>query len=91
VRPYLEHGFLELDNNTAERAMRPIAIGRKNYLFLGSETGGKSAAICYSLIETCKLNGINPQSWLTHALANIQDTKISDLDKLLPWNYVEES
>ena len=67
VRPYLEHGFLELDNNTAERAMRPIAIGRKNYLFLGSEKGGKSAAICYSLIETCKLNDVNPQSWLTHA------------------------
>lgn len=91
VRPYLDHGFLELDNNTAERAMRPIAIGRKNYLFLGSEKGGKSAAICYSLIETCKLNGVNPQSWLTHALANIQDTKLSELDKLLPWNYVEES
>ena len=91
VWPYLEHGFLELDNNTAERAMRPIAIGRKNYLFLGSEKGGKSAAICYSLIETCKLNDVNPQSWLTHALANIQDTKVSDLDKLLPWNYVEES
>ena len=91
VRPYLEHGFLELDNNTAERAMRPIAIDRKNYLFLGSEKGGKSAAICYSLIETCKLNGVNPQSWLTHALANIQDTKLSDLDKLLPWNYIEES
>ena len=91
VRPYLNHGFLELDNNTAERAMRPIAIGRKNYLSLGSEKGGKSAAICYSLIETCKLNNINPQSWLTHALTNIQDTKVSDLDKLLPWNYVEES
>ena len=91
VRPYLEHGFLELDNNTAERAMRPIAIGRKNYLFLGSEKGGKSAAICYSLIETCKLNNVNPQSWLTYALTNIQDTKISDLDKLLPWNYLEEA
>ena len=90
VRPYLNHGFLELDNNTAERAMRPIAIGRKNYLFLGSEKGGKSAAICYSLIETCKLNNVNPQSWLTYALTNIQDTIVSDLDKLLPWNYVEE-
>ena len=62
VRPYLEHGFLELDNNTPERAMRPIAIGRKNYLFLSSEKGSKSAAICYSLVETCKLNGVNPQS-----------------------------
>ncbi len=90
VRPYLTHGFLELDNNTAERAMRSIAIGRKNYLFLGSEKGGKSAAIAYSLIETCKLNGINPQDWLTYALANIQYTKISDLDKLMPWNYENE-
>jgi len=70
--------------------MRPIAIGRKNYLFLGSEKVGKSEAIYYSLIETCKLNGVNPQSWLTHALTNIQDTKISDLDKLMPWNYVKE-
>jgi len=85
----VEHGFLELDNNTPERAMRPIAIGRKNYLFLGSEKGGKSAAICYSLIETCKLNGVNPQSWLTNALANIQDIKVSDLDTLKPWNFVE--
>jgi len=50
VRPYLDHGFLELDNNTAERAMRPIAIGRKKYLFFGSEKGGKSATICYPLI-----------------------------------------
>ena len=89
VCPYLTHGFLELDNNTAERAMRPIAIGRKNYLFLGSEKGGKSAAICYSLIETAKLNGVNPQSWLTYALATIQDTKISNLDKLMPWSYQE--
>ncbi|PHR61904.1 MAG: hypothetical protein COA43_01665 [Robiginitomaculum sp.] len=89
IRPYLTHGFLELDNNIAERAMRPIAIGRKNYLLLGSEKGGKSAAIAYSLIKTCKLNRINPQSWLTYALANIQDTNISDLDKLMPWNYVE--
>ena len=70
--------------------MRPIAIGRKNYLFLGSKKGGKRSAICYSLIETCKLNGVNPQSWLPYALANIQDAKLSDLDKLLPWNYFEE-
>ena len=69
--------------------MRPIAIGRKTSLCLGSEAGGKSAAICYSLIDNCKLNGVNPQSWLTYALANIQDTKLSDLDKLLPWNSVE--
>ena len=57
LRPYLDHGILELDNNTAERAMRSIAIGRKNYLFVGSQSGGKAAAIAYTLIETAKLNG----------------------------------
>jgi hypothetical protein len=65
LRPWLDHGFLELDNNAAERSMRPIALGRKNYLFMGSEGGGKSAAIAYTLIETAKLNGVDPQAWLT--------------------------
>ena len=60
LRPYLDHGFLEIDNNSAERAMKPIAIGRKNYLFVGSEGGGKSAAIAYTLIQTAKLNGVDP-------------------------------
>jgi transposase len=62
ARPYLDHGFLELDNNTAEHAVRPVTLGRKNYLFMGSEAGGKSAAIAYSLIETCKLNRVNPEA-----------------------------
>ncbi|MFT4620303.1 MAG: hypothetical protein ACI90Y_001630 [Polaromonas sp.] len=61
ARPYLDHGVLELDNNTAERAMRSVAIGRKNYLFVGSQTGGKAAAIAFTLIETAKLNGIDSQ------------------------------
>ena len=74
------------DNNTAERAMRSIAIGRKNYLFMGSEAGGKSAAIAYTLIETAKLNGINPQAWLADTLARIPDYKITRVDGLLPWN-----
>ena len=64
LRPYLEHGFLELDNNAAERAMRPIALGRKNYLFMGSAAGGKAASIAYTLIETAKMNGLDPQAWL---------------------------
>lgn len=64
LRGYLDHGILELDNNTAERSMRAIALGRKNYLFMGSERGGKSAAIAYTLIETAKLNGVDPQPWL---------------------------
>ncbi len=87
LRPYLEHGFLELDNNAAERAMRPLAVGRKNYLFMGSERGGKSAAVVYTLIETAKLNGIDPQKWLTDVLARIADHKINRIDELLPWNW----
>jgi hypothetical protein len=87
LRGYLDHGFLELDNNTAERSMRGIAIGRKNYMFVGSERGGKSAAIIYTLIETAKLNGVNTQAWLTWFLERIADHKINRIDELLPWNY----
>lgn len=91
VRPYLDDGRLELDNNTAERAMRAIAVGRKNYLFMGSEGGGKAAAIAYTLIETCKLNGIDPQAWLTNTLSCIADHKITRIDELLPWRYAAEA
>lgn len=87
LRPYLDHGFLEIDNNAAERAMKPVAIGRKNYLFVGSKGGGKSAAIAYTLIETAKLNSVDPQAWLTHVLAKIADHKITRLDELMPWRY----
>ena len=86
LRGYLDHGFLELDNNTAERSMRGIAIGRKNYMFVGSERGGKSAAIIYTLIETAKLNNVDPQAWLTDTLSRIADHKINRIDELLPWN-----
>ena len=85
MRPYLDHGILEIDNNTAERA-RAVALGRKNYLFVGSQTGGKSAAIAYTLIETAKLNGVDPQAWLADTLARIPDHKINRIDDLLPWN-----
>lgn len=86
LRPYLDHGNLELDNNTAERAMRSIALGRKNYLFVGSQTGGKAAEIAYTLIETAKLNGVDPQKWLADTLARIPDYKITKVNDLLPWN-----
>ena len=89
LRPYLDHGFLELDNNTAERGMRAIAIGRKDWLFAGSERGGRSAAIAYTLIETAKLNGIDPQAWLTDTLGRISDHKITRLDELMPWRYAQ--
>ena len=75
------------DNNGAERAMKPVALGRKNFLFVGSAGGGKAAAIAYTLIETAKLNGVDPQAWLTHVLGRIADHKITRIDELLPWRY----
>ena len=87
ARPYLSNGRLSLDNNAAERAMKPVAIGRKNYLFAGSPRGGKAMAIAYTLIETAKLNNVDPQAWLTWVLAQIADHKINRIDELLPWRY----
>ena len=81
LRPSLDHGILELDNNTAERAMQSIAIGCKNYIFPGSRTGGRAAAIADTPIKTAKLNGVDPKPWL----ARIPDCKISHLNDLLPW------
>ncbi|WP_208994489.1 IS66 family transposase [Pseudovibrio sp. WM33] len=89
--PYPDNGSLELDNNTAERAMRPVALGRKNYLFMGSEGGGKAAAIAYTLIETAKLNNVAPQAWLTWILAQIADHKITRINDLMPWCYAAMS
>ena len=87
ARPCLDHGFLELDNNTAERAVRPVTLGRKNYLFMGSEAGGESAAIAYSLIETCKPNRVNPEAWLAWVLECIQDHPVNRINELLSWKY----
>jgi transposase len=67
--------------------MKTVALGRKNFLFVGSEGGGKAAAIAYTLVETAKLNGIDPQAWLTDVLNGIADHKINRLDELLPWRY----
>ncbi len=86
LRPYIDNGFLEIDNNPAERAMRPIALGRKNYLFMGSSSGGKAAAIACTLIETARLNYVDPQAWLAQVLERIPDYKINRVDELLPWN-----
>lgn len=66
--------------------MRSIALGRKNYLFVGSQNGGKAASIAYTLIETAKLNGVDPQHWLANTIARIPDYKITKVDDLLPWN-----
>ncbi len=65
---YLEDGRLEIDNNAAERSMKNLAVGKKNYLFAGSDSGGVRAATVYSLIETAKLNKINPQDWLAYGI-----------------------
>lgn len=91
ARPYLENGSVELDNNTAERAMKPVAIGRKNWMFAGSEGGGKAMAIAFTLIETAKLNKIDPQAWLTWVLGRIADHKITRLDELMPWSYAAQA
>ena len=91
LRPYLDDGRLELDNNAAERGMRGVAVGRKNGLIAGSEGGGKAAATAFTLIETAKLNGIDPQAWLTWVLGRIADDKITRIDGLLPWRYAAEA
>ncbi len=64
ARPYLNNGYLEADNNTAERAVKPVAIGRKNWMFAGSEGGGKAMAIAFTLVETAKMSNVDPQAWL---------------------------
>jgi transposase len=87
AQPYLDHGFLEFDNNTAKRAVRPITLGRKNYLFIGSEVDGKSVAIAYTLIETAKMNKVNPEAWLAWVLERIQDHPANRIDDLMPWAY----
>lgn len=65
--------------------MRAIALGRKNYLFVGSQTGGKAAAVAYTLLETAKLNHIDPQAWLADTITRIPDCKINKVDDLMPW------
>ena len=82
-----EDGRLALDNNPAERALRCVAIGRKNYLFAGSDAGGRRAAALYSLIESAKLNGLNPQLYIADLLARIGDHPARNIDDLLPWNW----
>ena len=79
-----EDGRLELDNNLIENKIRPLALGRKNYLFAGSHDAAQRIAMIYSLFATCKIHEVNPRDWLTYVMENINDTKISDLDKLLP-------
>ncbi|MBB4294017.1 hypothetical protein GGE16_006114 [Rhizobium leguminosarum] len=84
---FLEDGRICLTNNAAERALRGFALGRKSWLFAGSDRGADRAAFMATLIMTAKLNDIDPQAWLADVLARIADTPITRLEKLLPWNW----
>jgi hypothetical protein len=84
---FLEDGRICLTNNAAERALRGLALGRKAWLFAGSDRGGQRAALLYSLIVTAKLNDVDPQAWLADVLARIADQPANRLDELLPWNW----
>lgn len=82
---YAEDGALEIDNNAAERAIRALVLGRRNYLFAGSDAGGETAARLYSLIGTCRLNGLDPHRYLQHVLERIATHPINRVEELLPW------
>jgi hypothetical protein len=88
----LDEGRLELDTNTVERAIRPIALGRKNALFAGSDGGARHWAIVTSLVATAKLNGVEPLAWLTDVLERMVSgrTKAHHLERLLPWTWKAE-
>jgi transposase len=83
---YTTDGRLEISNNAAERAMRPPALGRRNWTFAGSDDGGERAAILYTLIESAKINGIDPEAYLREVLSRIADHPINKIGQLLPWN-----
>jgi len=82
---YCSDGCIEIDNNAAERALRAVALGRKNFLFAGSDAGGERAAAMYSLIGTAKLIGLDPEAYLRYVLERIADNPINRIDELLPW------
>lgn len=82
---YCRNGWAEIDNNIAENALRGVALGRKNWLFAGSDRGGQYAAILYSLIGTCRLNEVDPEAWLRYVLSHIQEWPINRIHDMLPW------
>lgn len=91
LKRYLTDGKIEIDNNAAERALRVIAVGRKNWLFAGSDEGGKAAADIYTVIESAKMNGLNPEWYLKKILSEIQDYNSQKIADLLPWNIIPDT
>ncbi|WP_153062876.1 transposase domain-containing protein, partial [Escherichia coli] len=85
---YANDGWVEIDNNIAENALRAVSLGRKNFLFFGSDHGGERGALLYSLIGTCRLNGIDPEAYLRHILSILPEWPSNRVDELLPWNVV---
>jgi hypothetical protein len=84
---FLDDGRICLSNNAAERALRGIALGRKSWLFAGSDRGGERAAVMLTLIQSAKVNDVDPRAWLADVLARIADHKVTNLAELLPWNW----
>jgi transposase len=81
---YTEHGMLNIDNNFVENSIRPVALGRKNYLFAGSHEAAQRSAMLYSLLGTCKMHGVEPFQWLKETLEKISDHPINKIQELLP-------
>ena len=84
---FLDDGRVCMSNNAAERGLRGIAVGRRNWTFAGSDEGARRAAHVFTLIETCKLNDVDPQAWLAHVLAKLPDHPANKIDELLPWRW----
>jgi hypothetical protein len=89
---FLDDGQVEIDSNAVERAIRPLALTRKNFLFLGSDAGGERAAVLYSVLESAKLNGLDPEAYLADVIDRMaKGHPIDRLAKLLPWNWVQQA
>jgi len=84
---YCDDGLLEISNNLVENALRGVALGRRNWMFVGSPKGGDASALFYSLVVSCRLNGVEPEAWFTDIIARIGNHPINRIDELLPWNW----